>query len=364
LSPAKSNLHMNTAHLPAILALCVALGLTACGGGGGGESNASQTAPTAADNSVTQRSVAIPSATYAAGSAELGGWTVLQQARVLCGFGALRQDVNLDKAAQNHARYLASESVATGTHLLSHTEDNPNNPYYKGNLPWDRTVNASQYYGVQVAEILEATYWQYDVAYPPVFPPRQERGATSMRRLLNTVYHLSGALNDGSDVGFGADIQTYANGTQRVEEYRFGSLNGAQNGTLSLDREQPATYPCKDSSNIPPAFVPSDERPNPFPLLDPGVAVGTPIYLKVDTGQTLTLTSHSISTANVAVTTTVLTHTNDPARDAQGQPYIDVNEVFVVPNAPLQANTSYQVALSGTINGRSFTRNFTMITGQ
>jgi len=328
--------------------------LAACGGGGGGDTTSVNPVAPVTPPTVT---VGIPAATYPAGSAELGGWTTLQQARVLCGFGALKQNAQLDAAATNHARYLTSISVASGTSVLSHFESDTSNPYYRGYEPWDRTLVAG--YGSQVAEILEATVWNYDISNPPVFPTLQERGTASMQSLLNTVYHLIGAMYDGADVGFGADMQTAVNGSVRQEEYRFGSLNGFQTHTLSLGAGQLATYPCQDSSGIPPSFVPANETPNPFPALtSSSQTVGPPIYLKVDAGQVLTLTSSSVSTGGFSVPTQTLTWANDPHRE------LGANEVFVVPSSSLQANTAYQVTLNGRIDGRPFSRNFTMTTGR
>ncbi|MDD2878903.1 MAG: hypothetical protein PHQ58_00570 [Rhodoferax sp.] len=335
------------------LPLLLSLALAACGGGGGGDS-----AVVAPGTVLPPTTVTIPTATYAAGSAELGGYTVLQQARVLCGFGALRQNTRLDAAALNHARYLTSISSASGTSVLSHYEDIPTDPYYTGYFPWDRTTATG--YGDQVAEILEATVWDYDTGNPPVFPALAQRGADSMRSLLNTVYHLTGAMYAGADVGFGADVQTIATGTtSRREEYRFGSLNGYQTTTINLGSGNVATYPCQGSTDIPSAFVPANESPNPFPAMtSTSQTVGPPIYLKVDAGQVLRVTSSSVSQNGVSVPTTVLTAANDPNRD------LGANEVFVIPTIALSSNTNYQVSLSGTISGAPFSRSFSMSTGQ
>jgi uncharacterized protein YkwD len=351
------------------LSLILSLSLVACGGGGGGTPSPDTViTPKAAILTVVapSHSVTIPSSTYPADSVEQGAWRILQEGRTLCGFGKLTQDPNLDKAAANHSRYLNSISVASGTSVLSHEELITTNPFYKGFDPWDRTVAIGQNYGDQVAEILEATVWDYDSRNPPAFPTAEQRGANSMRSLMNTVYHLVGAMYHGPDVGLGADIQDVSTGgTARREEYRFGSLNGFQNSSIMLGRNVLATYPCDGSANIPTAFFPASENPNPFPYItDTKISVGPPIYLKVDEGQTLTLTSSSVvSQYGTRVPTTVLT-----ARVPKPDPYIGDNEVFVVPTTALQSNTSYEVnlgvkiTLNGQLNGFEFTRRFTMIT--
>lgn len=335
--------------------------LAACGGGGGGDTPAPAPAPASGASSdlpvISASPVSIPNATYAADSPERGGWQVLQVARGLCGFGLLTQDRRLDAAALAHAKYLTNQSKLTGDSLLSHFETVISDPNYTGYEPWDRTQ--AQGYGTYVAEIIAATIWRYDVANPPAFPTPAQRGADAMLNLLNTVYHLTGAMYEGADVGLGADVLTIPSGSARREEFRFGSLNGFQTRRLLLGQGKLATYPCQGSVNVPTTFVPAYESPNPFPAMtSPLQVVGPPIYLKVDSGQVLQLTAHSITRSDGAtVSSAVLTRANDPA----GQ--IDDHEVFVVPTATLQANTRYDISLTGTINGSPFVRDFSMVTG-
>jgi len=347
------------------LSLIFSAGLLACGGGGG---DTTAVTPTPVLPPVT---VPIPASSYLAGSAELGGYTVLQQARVLCGFGALRQDTRLDAASVAHAIYQVNKSFPSITAVLSHYErdinnlPDVNNPDFTGEYPWDRTdfTPLGTDYGTKVAEILMGIRWDY--VTPPAFPTMEQRGTESMRNLLNTVYHMAGAMYNGADVGFGAYIDTrMIDATTWREEYRFGSLNGYQTATLKLGTGKLATYPCQGSSNIPPAFVPALESPNPFPeMTSTSQTVGPPIYLKVDAGQAFKVTYSNVSQNGVNVPTTVLTNANDPNTDMYGQKYIDKNEVFVVPLVALIPNTTYTVSLAGTINGVSFSRSFAMSTG-
>ena len=91
--------------------------------------------------------------------------------------------------------------------------------------------------------------------------------------------------------------------------------------------------------------------------------VGPPIYLKVDAGQVLNVTAGSVRQNGLSVPTTVLTNANDPNRDASNRPYVGPNEAFVIPTVALIPNADYTVSLAGSINGASFSRNFTMRTG-
>lgn len=336
------------------LSLILSLSLVACGGGGD--------SPT------------VTPASYVPGAAELGAWNVLSQARNLCGFdGAdplvkLARNAKLDAAALSHSRYLVDLSFATGDSVLSHLET-PGVPGFTGVYPWDRAVYQGYNYKA-LAEILAATVWDY--TYPPNFPTMAERGASSMRSLLNTVYHLSGAMYEGADVGFGAYLKTtMIDATTWREEYRFGSLNGFEDTSrrITLGTNKVVTYPCQGSSNIPPAFEPANESPNPF--IETGYAsaiVGPPIYLKVDAPQVLTVNtvSSSITLNGITVPFVVLSHSNDPNIDPiDKEPYITTNEVFVIPTQALLPNASYQVTLNGKIGLTAFSQiTFTMQTGQ
>jgi len=338
------------------LSLILALSLVACGGGGGD-------------------STSFVPASYVPGSAELGAWTVLSEARTLCGFDGpdplvkLTRNAKLDAAALSHAKYLVDLSIATGVSTLSHYETF-GVAGFTGEDPGDRAVYQRYYYKA-LAEILAATVWDYTSA--PTFPTMEERGASSMMSLLNTVYHLSGAMYEGADVGLGAYmITTKINTTTWREEFRFGSLNGYEDSSrrITLGTNKVVTYPCQGSSNIPPSFEPANESPNPFVgSFYASTAVGPPIYLKVDTvnavgaQQVITVdplrSSITQKVNGMTVLFVVLTHSNDPNKDPNGNPYITPNEVFVVPTTALNPNTTYQVTLNGTINNVPFPKTIT-----
>jgi hypothetical protein len=186
--------HFPQAHfLRVTAASALTLGLVACGGGGGG----STPAPAPVDVLPTIP-VTIPEASYPSGTAERGAYNVLQSARVLCGFGAAQQNILLDAASLAHAKYLVDLSFATGTSVLNHTETSGVAGFTGVGLG-DRAVYQGYNYGA-LAEILEATSWDYRTQ--PNLPTMEARGASSMLNLMNTVYHLSGAMYEGRDVGW------------------------------------------------------------------------------------------------------------------------------------------------------------------
>jgi hypothetical protein len=321
---------------PAVAACALALGLVACGGGGGGPATV---------------------ASYVPGSAELGAFTVLQAARTSCGFGAVTRDTRLDAAALAHAKYLVDLSFATGTHALSHTET-LGVAGFTGLSLGARASHQGYNYGA-LAEILEATSWDY--ATQQIFPSMEERGATSMHNLLNTVYHLSGAMYEGSDVGMGAYMDTKKiTSTTWREEYRFGSLIGylQTSSPIILGAGQVVTYPCDKTINVPTSFAPATESPNPFPSYTSSTQlVGPPIYIKVDDGQVLNNVTGAVSQNGVNANLQFLTASNDPNSE------LLANEAFVIPTSQLIANSTYQVTLSGKVGAFPFVRNFSFSTG-
>jgi hypothetical protein len=100
-----------------LLALSIATSLAACGGGGGDSGAA---APVVNNQAVqipvitnpvltTDKSLqlTVPAYTYAVGSQELAAITLLNERRLKCGFGMLKQNAQLDKAAAAHAAYVS-----------------------------------------------------------------------------------------------------------------------------------------------------------------------------------------------------------------------------------------------------------------
>jgi hypothetical protein len=251
---------------------------------------------------------------------------------------------------------LVDLSFANGTSIISHDET-MGVPGFTGVDLVARALYQGYNY-MALAEILEATSWDY--RSQQTFPPLEERGASSMRNLMNTVYHLSGAMYEGRDAGVGAYLKTVKiNSTTWREEYRFGALVGYRHtaSPFVLGAGQVVTYPCDRISNVPTSFNPANESPNPFP--NSSQSVGPPIYLKVDDGQVLSIDTFNVRQGGTLIPSLLLNNSNDPQRPKE----VGVNEAFVVPSSPLTANTSYAVTVTGTVDNVAFTRSFTFSTG-
>lgn len=353
------------------LLVLLAAGLSACGGGGGEEEPAAPApaaaplppealvlAPAPAPGPVPAPAnpdlvtVATP-ASYAAGSVERGAWNVWMTERATCGFGVLQQDSRLDAASAAHASYLSAYSVALGRLQVGHDEDAAR-PGFTGRNGLERaTAQGLSTRPVAIDEILSGEALSRSPGTADRLLLNEARGATAMRALLGTVYHLTGAVFPGRVGGVGASRAASA----ELEVFEFGSLS-AFTGDLPqrLGSRAVASYPCQGAQHVRADFQPATESPNPFPdVTDRALRYGTPVYFRADEGSTLAVSSASITRQSdgAALAFRSLTMGNDPA----GQ--LGRHEFFMVPIAPLAVGVGYTVTVTGTVDGSAFTKSFT-----
>lgn len=108
------------------VSLIAAIFVTGCGGGGGGttpsatSSGATAVTPVPTPVAVIQPANLVlvsPPTNYMVDSEELGAFNTINNARTSCGFGALTQDIALDKAAINHSKWLLGVSSIEASHI-------------------------------------------------------------------------------------------------------------------------------------------------------------------------------------------------------------------------------------------------------
>ena len=361
--------------LPALFLAVAASALTACGGGGGSSPAPAPVAATptpapapapapAVTNPDLVTSVTAPS--YAVGSVEKGGWDLLMSQRQACGFGLIQQDTRLDVASAAHSHYLEQNSLDKLVTVVGHGEDSTWN-YYTGGNPLDRVTHAGYptanlgLYG-SVTEILTnySAFVPNGQAAPLVMT--EATGAAQMRSLVETVYHLSGAMNAGRAGGVGVSNGTGPSGSSSYFQQQFRlvadfALDG--NNPQKLGSSTVATWPCAGLAGVGGTFKPATESPNPFPsVTDTSVAYGTPIYLKADAGSTLVVSTATVTKVSDGSVLALrqLNSSNDPSAE------IGTNEWFLVPTTALAAGSSYSVSATGTLNSTAFTKTFTFAT--
>lgn len=325
-------------------ALASALALTgllsACGGGGGGSAPASSTS-TSSSSTASVPSTTIPAGTtqstptYAAGSVQLAMFNQINAYRQQCGFPAVQQNTLLDQATQNHAQYMVlNGGQTTDTEVQG-------NPGFTGVTYQDRADALGWPAGVWASggsgKFGNSSGFSNSII-----------GTEEITSGFGTgVYHQ--ALVDWPYAYLGAGS---ASGTTNGVTNTFVALSIAGEVTL---QNTPLTFPCQGVTGINPGNSVSHEIPQP-----PGTqnGFGTPINVVGNFSDQVTVTSASMTDSQGnAVALQILNASNDPNK-ALG-PY----EASVYPTAPLQANTTYNVAINGTINGTPFSRNFSFTTG-
>lgn len=282
-------------------------------------------------------------ATYPAGSIEKGAWDYLQKHRGMCGFGLLTQNTRLDAANVAHTNYLEQETRTTGSLYLSH-EESILKPLFTGTYPWERAWYQGLPSDLGVSEIISGYYTN-----GAPFQNSEANGRMAMASLFNTVYHLSGALTSGFAGGVGS--KTFSG--NNASYFLFGALVSVEQNDQRFGNGVVATFPCEGVTEVSATFDPATEVPNPF-VSYAGKKMGTPIYVKVDEGQVLNVTSWKIRnvTAGIDLSAEVLIKSNDPAG------YVRNNETFVVPSEPLIKGNTYSVTIQGDVDSTAFTKTF------
>lgn len=337
---------MTKRTLSAVAAASALALLAACGGGGDETAAATPgdtTIPsTPADDSSMVEAILTPS--YAASSEEYAAYRLLNNERVRCGFGSLRQNAQMDQAAQAHADWMIINRIQ------SHYESPAYPNGFTGYSPADRAAYAGYTTSYSVGEGLAFG----------IDGTKDGRGELGVRELLAGVYHAIGALRPAKDVGI--SVRQGSDVGQSTLMVPTAIVTGTQNGYQTLDAAAIVTYPCEGTTN-----AKSDlglESPNPVPGRNLSTQpLGPAITVMARVGNTLRLTGASMYRVADGFGVTLRAPVTGDA-DPNGQLAYDPNIGYVIPDAPLQRNTTYRVILNGTNNGTPFERTFTFTTGR
>lgn len=344
--------------------------LTACGGGGGGGGSDAITpviAPTVSPEAVISpsgNSVTVPAtppanayaastivnmqaplSSYGAASEELKVFNRLNADRMNCGFGTVRQNINLDAASFNHLNW-----TLVNNYQIGHYED----------LKFSSGVNAGQltvgFTGNSLAERAKYAGYQFEfvseVLSSMTLPGYY--GVGMLKNLYAAPYHAAGLFSRARDVGVS---NTVAGDRTSILEVTLGYI--ASEGPQLLASDSVATFPCQGTQDT--AISLTNESPNPVPERDLSVQpIGQPIFITARQGNIIVISSASVTQVSNSLSIKLLptlTNSNDAAA------HLFKNEAFVMPDAPLAKNTQYQVNISGTNNAVPFTKSFTFTTG-
>ncbi|CAN7775806.1 CAP domain-containing protein [Caballeronia sp. LjRoot31] len=306
--------------------------LAACGGGGGGGSSSTAAATSASSTTATSGNVSTPQ--YAASSAQLAAFQLLNQERQQCGFAALTENTTLDQPAQAHATYMGENSG-----LITDTEVS-GNPGFTGVTYTDRAVHFG-YPSTVLTSGVSGGYYTNATLTPTQY------GQQLVYGWLSGVYHIAIGVWPVTEVGVGWNQTTY-NGFPEIQaSLEIGNM---QTGTGS----GPLTFPCQGTTGV--AYSAGGETPTP-----PNTSGnwGTPIALAgLSQNDTLVLQSGTMTdTSGNVINLQLLYSANDPNKE------LPSFEAVAYPTTPLQPNATYSVSITGTDNGTAFSRSFTFTTG-
>lgn len=352
---------MKTATLLALTGLI----LTACGGGGGGSSAPSNTTPPTSPgntNNALPPQTSVPATTYPAGSANAQLVAAINAYRGSLGVGLMRQDSTLDVAAQAHANYEQTNLANGAITVLGHDES-PTLTGFTGTWPLQRARSAGVPAAEFVGEVVAATYET----------STGTTGTDCANQWLDTVYHLQGVTGNSESVGVGiaSSVPTPTTpGTSNVCALEVGtstalSVNPDPNNPADVNTvpdfggQQFATNlivhaPYSGETGVPLAMV--AETPNPAPDV---ASPGRPVMVRVNqsAGNKLTVaTFQLVDGTGAAVSARILVAPGSVAGStasvtADPNNTLGSGIAFLLPLAPLKANTTYTVTFSGARDG-------------
>ena len=335
-----------------LITLAVTMTLTACGGGGGASTTASNngtnsgsgtppvTTPPVTTPPVTTPPVttpgnngnlqtSVPAPTYAASTPELFTFNEINTFRKALGLGLISQNAALDKAAINHANYIALNQV-TG-----HNESSLLNGY-TGDTPAARQAFAGFTAQSSGGEIIG-------------FAPMPD----AIYSLINSVYH-----RDVMATQFTANMGiSYNTGWGAPLVVEFGSIT-PQNNASSFT----TNYPIDGQTGLP--LTTRAESPSPLPstvvtVNDFATKTSSPVTFYSAYGTTLVVNSFTVtkSGSSTPLAATLITSSSDTNK------LVGTNTAHLIGNAPFLPNTKYVVNFTGSVNGVSVTKTWSFTTG-
>jgi tetratricopeptide (TPR) repeat protein len=233
-------------------------------------------------------------------------------------------DPRLRAGAQAHAYYFLFNHASSGVRGLGIHDEAEGMPGFSG-----ATVRArARHFGVE------------DLAFGEVITHRSDPVA-ALVDWVNTVYHRLPILRrDLQALGYGQATV----GALPIEVMDFAFRPPAAPGRGMLP------YPVAGQANVPVAFY-GNEIPDPVP--NAAYPVGYPITLTFDRGARVQIASHHLlDDAGQEVETYVLLP-SDPSME---------NSLALLARRPLQPSATYRVAVTGTLEGAPFEKQWQFTT--
>lgn len=337
------------------LATSISILLTACGGGGGSSmtpfpSSGSGTTPAAPVVTPANLQTTVPAFTYGASSQESAFGTGLNQFRQQIGLGLLAQNTKLDASATAHLGYvLANDVNYGGTVNMDAIDPTTGSPYFH-----EEQANLKGFTGVTFADRDKAAGYTGQISGTEEGAYGGGHGATlALSSLIATVYHRQGLMAQSLSE-FGVAVGTDPSQTVVLE---MGTTNPQANASDFI-----GTYPTDKQTGV--GLHAMVEAPNPFPDLstsntDFPTKTGYPVTIESKEGSTMEVVSFTIT--QVGSSTPLGVRLLTAATDTLHR--LPSNVAFIVAKAPLNPNTTYQVAFNGRVNNVVVTKKWSFTTG-
>lgn len=312
--------------------------LAACGGGGGGSGDGDTavvpppgtpvvvTPPSFEDTTPAQTTVPAPSYTS---TYRLEAFNRFNEIRQAAGLGLLRQNAQLDVAAQGHSDYLSLNDA------YGHFQT-PGLNGFTGASPYSRALVAGYPAPDSVTEVQST-----DTGNPP--------GWSHIDGLLSTPYHRMAMLNYRFDeMGVGHNGEFPANLTVKM---------GRNPGQGAPDRLF-VIWPLDGATSV--HRTGSPENPNPIPENN-GSPYGYTVSIQTHEFKQLDVTSFTLEDASGnIVNTKLLHHTTDTNLSSI---YYARYFAALIGRSALNANTTYTARFSGAVDGAPVTHTWSFTTG-
>lgn len=311
-------------HLRATLPpLLVALVLTACGGGGSGQSDRGS-----ASQQTTAVNLQEPNAPQATGNTATDGLNWFNFRRQQLGMQNASRNASIDIAAQGHSDYQRINNTVTH-------EQTPGQPGFTGTTVGDRLAAAGYTFSPRASyaygEVISAT--------------ADASGVKAAEDLIAAIYHRFVIFEPMfKEAGAGAAT---GNGST------YFTVNFTANGlTSGLGTGKIITYPFSDQQRVARNFFSDNEAPDPVPDRN---EVGYPISVHADITSSLTTQSFTIRPrGGTPLAVKQLTSTLDPLTPD--------SVAAIIPLDALQAATTYDVQFTGTVDGANVNHSWSFTT--
>lgn len=323
--------------LAGIAAMAAGMVVAGCGGGADEGPAPGGSAAVSTEKPVEQPILTMPTSTYTGMHAE--AFKRINEARIAAGVSALKQSVELDRAAQAHSDYQMRNNV------FGHFED-PAHPLFTGINHTDR-AKAQKYehqIGIEVISLASASL----------------PGSRHIDMHLNSVYHLHGVLTPtANEIGIGLSL---ADPKSRA----FGSISTGVTDSRMPTVKNPWNWPVAGATDVPRVFIPASEMPNPLPDIAPNTAtsVGPPVMFcqRPEDSTGLKVSAVRIveqmngSTEPVWLLKHASAEVNDAANaNVRSDPNATVSTahcIFIIPKMPLKSRTQYEVSITASRGGK------------